>query len=185
MGLGNLEATESSSSSTRSRSSSKSSDSSSSSDDSDHPFPKHQRKCPEVVVTVSGDIRKYPETESIPFKKEWYSAPWEMDCARPQEWLEVWWSEQSWKLDCRVYEDFAGGDLEEDLKAQPDRTHEKLLSSRSEYTSGNNVREAQRYRSCGCCGTEIDIRYGDYEEVNNSVVCESHNVQELAANNLL
>jgi len=185
MGLGTLNKNEGSGSSGSSNSSSRSSSSSSSSGSSGDSFPKYQRRCPQVVVTDEGEIREYPETAAMPFKKEWYSAPWEMDCPRPSDWVEVWWSESSWELDCRVYQDAVGSNLKDDLRRDPEETFRKLLTARSEYTSGNTVKESQRHRSCACCGEEIDVRYGDYESVNGSVVCESHNVQELAANNVI
>jgi hypothetical protein len=117
----------------------------------------------------------------MPFKKDWYSAPWNMNCPRPADWVEVWWGEQSWELDKRIYESYVGRDLEEDLQQDPEGTYQKLLNARSEYTSGGVSKEAQRQRECACCGNRLDVRYGEYEEVGNSVVCPSHNVEELSS----
>lgn len=181
MGLAGLSPDNSSNDDSSSSSSSSGSSGGSSSGSSDHPFPKYQRKCPQVVVTKDGEIRKYPETVACPFKKDWYSAPWQLDCPWPEDWLEVWWGESNWELDQMIYEERVGRPLEQDFQSDPEGTKKRLLNARSDYTSDNTVQESKRVRRCACCQDEIDLKYGDYEEIDNSVVCESHNVQELSS----
>lgn len=182
MGLQQFQKEEDSNSNSSSSSSSSSNSSSNNSSSGQHPFPKYKRVCPQAVVKEEGGelvLVLYPETESMPFKKDWYTAPWELNTPRPAEWEYVWWGEDELDLDRHRVQELYGIDLIEVLKDDPRLGLEYRRKAGKEFAHGGDVEEAQRKRTCQVCEDEIDLVYDDWEEVGKIAVCAGHSVREL------
>lgn len=169
-----------SSSSTRSRSSTSSSGSS-----SDHPFPKYERRCPQAVVKDTDDGIQFfwypdPAIKPVPFSQQWYGQPYEMDCARPEEWEHVWWSKEEFAIDERAVEQVYDYNLMKILKDRPERGLELRREARKKFARPErDATESQMERPCRVCENRLDIREDEYERVENSLICPDHSTTEL------
>lgn len=185
MGLGDFKSSDESQT-THESSSNKSSSSSGSS--RDHPFPKYQRKAPEAVIVAEGGVFSpsgydsivYPDTPELTFKQSWYGKDWKLNEEPPANWKEVWWSKEALKIDCHKVQDVLGVDLRKLIREDPEAALEALREARANYESENDADEASKRQRCAVCRDLIHLYYGDYERLENKVVCDTHTMKEMS-----
>lgn len=156
--------------------------SSSSNNSTGNNFPKYRRRAPQAVIKTNedGDLESqfYPHTPELAFKKDWYTAPWEPADALPGNWEKIWWDEQSLKHSAHIVESELGEDFMELMKEDAGTAVRMLNRAANTYNTEKGPR-SNTIRDCAVCGTELNLLEGDSREINNRVVCSSHNVEEL------
>lgn len=176
MGLGDIDPVEGGTD----QSGSSSSDSSSNSDD--HDFPEYERRKPQLVIKTDDngeyEVVEYPHTEAVPFKKEWFSAPWERDGPPPEEWERVWFDKNQIRRHAALVEEHTQYDFYTLLEEYPEFLLDVLVTAARE--AGQPESPDSLHRTCPVCDDELHVRYDEAHEVEGRYVCYNHPVQDLA-----
>lgn len=171
----------------RSKSSGSSSSKSSSSDDS--PFPKYQKRCPEAVIrkTDNGEYKaiRYPNTPEIRYRKDWYTAPWERDDPLPEweNWENVWLSKEDFRRTRMMVKEVLGLDFDKLLRENPEKAKDAASEASNKYNPDTSKPDI--HRNCGVCDKRLNPVTSDCREIENTLVCERHSVEDLHNNGLI
>lgn len=191
MGLGDFQTSESdednSNSSSKSSSSKKRKKSSSSSGSSDsEEFPKYKRIVPEAVIRKTDDGTyegiRYPNTPEVRMTKEWHTVPYELDYDNEplpewENWQRYWLTKEQWQRSRRMVKEVLNLDINRLLKEEP----EKLLRAVKEAAQKYDIDTSKpsSARACGICDKRLNPITDDCREINHTLVCERHSVEDL------
>jgi hypothetical protein len=152
-------------------------------------MPEYKRVCPEVIIREEDGklvAERYPDTPEVTLKKEWYGQPFKLhdDISNHDNWRKYWMTKDSWRNMVQRCKQVTGLDLNELLDKSPKRAVEAINKTARQYnTEGDGP---SRERSCGVCDRRLDpLHDTDFEEIDNTVVCERHSVQDLKAAGLI
>lgn len=165
------------------KSSSSASGSSTNSSDSSSGYPKLMREHPQFSIEYYEDgskaFKSYPDTAPITYKKKSKGASKKLESKAP-ELKKFWMDQQQFKLVQNRVEKHFGVDLLEMLQEGRIEEAVELITKAARKTNdAAPTKKARLNRNCAVCDTLINLRYGDYEKLDETVVCDRHNVTEL------
>lgn len=147
-------------------------------------YPKYDARIPRLaIIEEDGEMvyKTNPQNYPIEYVKEKEGASWERFAA-PEDMVRHWMTDAQVMRVKHMVKDTLGADLFELLDKDPEIALRVIKKAAKNRNTDNPNFEAV---DCAVCGTEIDLVYGSYEEINNRRVCKSHNVKELADADLL
>lgn len=146
-------------------------------------YPKFERKHPAYSIEYYEDgskaFKSYPDTAPLTYKQKSKNSSKKLESKAP-ELKKFWMDEQQFEMVCRRVEKHFGVDLLETLQeGRIEKAVELITKAAKKTNDAAPTKKARLNRNCSVCDNTINLRYGDYEKIDEHVVCDRHNVTEL------
>lgn len=148
-------------------------------------YPKSELRVPTLAIYENEDGELVAgfndENAAVEYRKESEDDSWERHMV-PHYIERYWMSRNSVRMIAGRVERHLNEDLYELLEEDPEAALKAIIKA-AKINSPAEINN--RVVDCAVCGKSIHLVHDKYEEVNNRRVCPSHNVEELAAHDLI